>query len=175
MATVVADSVVPVVPLLKRVVGPGALRALPEDQLPGLAGEIRRFLVAEGIGDTNRVSLSADPVEQVKAGCRIPRTPGLRPRKLEIAACPGRGGRPRLQADIHKPVSQVEAAFDGFPHPLRVSYGNGQVFCHGEVLRTAPASAFVETQLGGASRLPDTSSGSTPRRMVNSSEAGEQT
>ncbi len=75
-------------------------------------------LLAEGIGDTIRVSLSTDPVEQVKAGCHILSSLGLRPRTLEIVSCPGCG---RLQVSIHKLAAQVEAAFDGFPHPLRIA------------------------------------------------------
>lgn len=42
-------------------------------------------------GDTIRVSLSAPPAEQVKAGCHILSCLSLRPRKLEIVSCPGCG------------------------------------------------------------------------------------
>ncbi|GAA3840449.1 hypothetical protein GCM10022403_085880 [Streptomyces coacervatus] len=61
-------------------------------------------LLAEGIGDTIRVSLSTDPVEQVKAGCHILQSLGLRPRRLEIVSCPGCG---RLQVDIHRLASHA--------------------------------------------------------------------
>lgn len=76
------------------------------------------ILLAEGIGDTIRVSLSAPPVEQVKAGSHLLQSLGLRPRKLEIVSCPGCG---RLQVDLHTMAARVEAAFDGFPHPLRIA------------------------------------------------------
>ncbi|MGW1281625.1 flavodoxin-dependent (E)-4-hydroxy-3-methylbut-2-enyl-diphosphate synthase [Streptomyces tsukubensis] len=132
------------------------------------------ILLGEGIGDTIRVSLSAPPVEQVKAGCHILSSLGLRPRKLEIVSCPGCG---RLQVDIHRLAGQVEAAFDGFPHPLRVAVmgcvvngpgeareadlgvscgnGKGQIFRKGQVIRTVPENKIVETLLDEALRLTD--------------------
>ncbi|MFF9150540.1 flavodoxin-dependent (E)-4-hydroxy-3-methylbut-2-enyl-diphosphate synthase [Streptomyces sp. NPDC014861] len=132
------------------------------------------ILLAQGIGDTLRVSLSTDPVEQVKAGCHILSSLGLRPRKLEIVSCPGCG---RLQVDIHRLANQVEAAFDGFPHPLRVAVmgcvvngpgeareadlgvssgnGKGQIFVRGQVVRTVPEAKIVEALLDEALRLVD--------------------
>ena len=49
-------------------------------------------LLAEGIGDTIRVSLSAPPVEEVKVGCKILEYLGLRPRKFDIISCPSCAG-----------------------------------------------------------------------------------
>ncbi|MEU6957815.1 flavodoxin-dependent (E)-4-hydroxy-3-methylbut-2-enyl-diphosphate synthase [Streptomyces sp. NPDC045714] len=130
------------------------------------------ILLGEGIGDTIRVSLSDDPVQQVKAGCHILASLGLRPRKLEIVSCPGCG---RLQVDIHKLASRVEAAFDGFPHPLRIAVmgcvvngpgesreadlgvscgnGKGQIYRQGRVLRTVPESKIVEALMDEALAL----------------------
>jgi len=132
------------------------------------------ILLNEGIGDTIRVSLSTDPVEQVKAGCHILASLGLRPRKLEIVSCPGCG---RLQVDIHQLATQVEAAIDGFPHPLRVAVmgcvvngpgeareadlgvscgnGKGQIFRKGHVLRTVPESKIVDALLEEALALTE--------------------
>ncbi|WP_405575637.1 flavodoxin-dependent (E)-4-hydroxy-3-methylbut-2-enyl-diphosphate synthase [Streptomyces sp. NBC_01167] len=132
------------------------------------------ILLAEGIGDTIRVSISDHPVQQVKAGNHILASLGLRPRKLEIVSCPGCG---RLQVDIHKLANQVEAAFDGFPHPLRIAVmgcvvngpgeareadlgvscgnGKGQIFVAGQVVRTVPESQVVEALLDEALRLTD--------------------
>ncbi|MDX3763132.1 flavodoxin-dependent (E)-4-hydroxy-3-methylbut-2-enyl-diphosphate synthase [Streptomyces sp. AK02-04a] len=129
-------------------------------------------LLAEGIGDTIRVSLSTDPVEQVKAGCHILSSLGLRPRKLEIVSCPGCG---RLQVDIHKLANQVEAAFDGFPHPLRIAVmgcvvngpgesreadlgvscgnGKGQIFVRGRVVKTVREAQIVEALVEEALRV----------------------
>ncbi|MFI5987578.1 flavodoxin-dependent (E)-4-hydroxy-3-methylbut-2-enyl-diphosphate synthase [Streptomyces sp. NPDC051555] len=135
------------------------------------------ILLGEGIGDTIRVSLSTPPVEQVKAGCHILSSLGLRPRKLEIVSCPGCG---RLQVDIHKLASQVEAAFDGFPLPLRVAVmgcvvngpgeareadigvssgnGKGQIFVKGKTVRTVPENKIVEALLEEALKLTDPTS-----------------
>ncbi|GLZ77921.1 4-hydroxy-3-methylbut-2-en-1-yl diphosphate synthase (flavodoxin) [Actinorhabdospora filicis] len=144
---------------------------------PAFQGSIKSavamgILLGEGIGDTIRVSLSADPVEQVKAGIQILASLGLRPRRLEIVSCPGCG---RLQVDIHRLAAQVEAAFDGFPEPLRVAVmgcvvngpgeareadlgvssgnGKGQIFVRGEVVKTVPEELIVETLLEEAMRL----------------------
>ncbi|MFE5852332.1 flavodoxin-dependent (E)-4-hydroxy-3-methylbut-2-enyl-diphosphate synthase [Streptomyces sp. NPDC056500] len=146
---------------------------------PAFQGSIKSavalgVLLSEGIGDTIRVSLSAPPVEQVKAGCHILSSLGLRPRKLEIVSCPGCG---RLQVDIHTLAMKVEAAFDGFPHPLRIAVmgcvvngpgeareadlgvscgnGKGQIFRQGEVIRTVPEHKIVEALLDEALRLTD--------------------
>ncbi|WP_372412398.1 flavodoxin-dependent (E)-4-hydroxy-3-methylbut-2-enyl-diphosphate synthase [Streptomyces luteireticuli] len=130
------------------------------------------ILLGEGIGDTIRVSLSAPPVEQVKAGIHILQSLGLRPRRLEIVSCPGCG---RLQVDIHHLAAKVEAAFDGFPHPLRIAVmgcvvngpgesreadlgvscgnGKGQIYRKGEVVRTVPEAKIVDTLLDEALRL----------------------
>ncbi|MFM2103819.1 MAG: hypothetical protein RL740_906, partial [Actinomycetota bacterium] len=55
-------------------------------------------LLAEGIGDTIRVSMSAPPVEEVKVGIGILESLGLRQRKLEIVSCPSCG---RAQVDVY--------------------------------------------------------------------------
>src|SRR5207253_606970 len=55
-------------------------------------------LLAEGIGDTIRVSLSAPPVEEVKVGQAILESLGLRERGLEIVSCPSCG---RAQVDVY--------------------------------------------------------------------------
>ena len=54
-------------------------------------------LLAEGIGDTIRVSLSAPPVEEVKVGCKLLEYMGLRKRKFDIISCPSCG---RAQVDV---------------------------------------------------------------------------
>ncbi|MGA5135342.1 flavodoxin-dependent (E)-4-hydroxy-3-methylbut-2-enyl-diphosphate synthase [Streptomyces olivoreticuli] len=144
---------------------------------PALQGSVKSavalgVLLTEGIGDTIRVSLSAPPIEQVKAGNYILQSLGLRPRRLEIVSCPGCG---RLQVDIHRLAAQVEAAFDGFPHPLRIAVmgcvvngpgeareadlgvscgnGKGQIFRRGQVITTVPESKIVDALLDEALRL----------------------
>jgi (E)-4-hydroxy-3-methylbut-2-enyl-diphosphate synthase len=120
--------------------------------------------LAEGIGDTSRVSLSAPPVEEVKVGNQILESLGLRPHRLEIMSCPSRG---RAQVDVYTLVEQVTAGFDGFPVPLRIAVmgcvvngpgeareadlgvsagnGKGQIFVRGKVIKTVPEHQIVRT------------------------------
>ncbi|RDI66903.1 flavodoxin-dependent (E)-4-hydroxy-3-methylbut-2-enyl-diphosphate synthase [Nocardia pseudobrasiliensis] len=133
-------------------------------------------LLAEGIGDTIRVSVSEPPAEQVKVGNHILQSLGLRPRTLEIVSCPGCG---RVQVDIHHLAARVEAAFEGFPHPLRVAVmgcvvngpgeareadlgvssgnGKGQIFVKGRVVRTVPEHRIVDALLEEAMAMTDDS------------------
>src|SRR5699024_10242814 len=69
-------------------------------------------LLAEGIGDTIRVSLSAPPAEEVKVGHQILESLNLKPRKLEIVSCPSCGGWRSLGAgstDRARPVLPTSA------------------------------------------------------------------
>ena len=75
-------------------------------------------LLAEGIGDTIRVSLSAPPVEEVKVGSKLLEFMGLRPRKMEIVSCPSCG---RAQVDVWDLAEQVEEGLKGITAPLRVA------------------------------------------------------
>ncbi|MFF5293376.1 flavodoxin-dependent (E)-4-hydroxy-3-methylbut-2-enyl-diphosphate synthase [Paractinoplanes globisporus] len=131
-------------------------------------------LLAEGIGDTIRVSLSAPPVEEIKVGNAILESLGLRERGLEIVSCPSCG---RAQVDVYTLAEQVTAALDGFPVPLRVAVmgcvvngpgeareadlgvasgnGKGQIFVRGQVIKTVPESIIVETLVEEALRLAD--------------------
>jgi (E)-4-hydroxy-3-methylbut-2-enyl-diphosphate synthase len=129
-------------------------------------------LLAEGIGDTIRVSLSAPPVEEVKVGTQILAALGLRPRSLEVVSCPSCG---RAQVDVYTLANKVQAAFDGFGHPLRVAVmgcvvngpgeareadlgvssgnGKGQIFVRGKVIKTVPEHRIVETLIDEGLRL----------------------
>jgi (E)-4-hydroxy-3-methylbut-2-enyl-diphosphate synthase len=131
-------------------------------------------LLAEGIGDTIRVSLSAPPVEEVKVGLAILESLGLRERGLEIVSCPSCG---RAQVDVYTLADQVTAALQDFPVPLRVAVmgcvvngpgeareadlgvasgnGKGQIFVKGEVIKTVPESAIVETLIEEAVRIAE--------------------
>jgi (E)-4-hydroxy-3-methylbut-2-enyl-diphosphate synthase len=131
-------------------------------------------LLAEGIGDTIRVSLSAPPVEEIKVGAAILEALGLRERGLEIVSCPSCG---RAQVDVYTLAEQVTAALDGFPAPLRVAVmgcvvngpgeareadlgvasgnGKGQIFVKGQVIKTVPESQIVETLVEEALRLAE--------------------
>ena len=131
-------------------------------------------LLSRGIGDTIRVSLSAPPVEEVKVGISILESLGLRRRHLEIVSCPSCG---RAQVDVYKLAERVQAAFEGFPHPMRVAVmgcvvngpgeareaaigvssgnGKGQIFVRGEVVRTVPEGQIVEALVEEALALSE--------------------
>jgi (E)-4-hydroxy-3-methylbut-2-enyl-diphosphate synthase len=131
-------------------------------------------LLAEGIGDTIRVSLSAPPVEEVKVGNAILESLGLRERGLEIVSCPSCG---RAQVDVYSLAEEVTAGLTGFPVPLRVAVmgcvvngpgeareadlgvasgnGKGQIFVRGKVIKTVPEAQIVETLIEEAMRIAD--------------------
>jgi (E)-4-hydroxy-3-methylbut-2-enyl-diphosphate synthase len=131
-------------------------------------------LLAEGIGDTLRVSLSAPPVEEVKVGIGILESLGLRQRNLEIVSCPSCG---RAQVDVYKLAEEVTAGLDGLTVPLRVAVmgcvvngpgeareadlgvasgnGKGQIFVRGQVIKTVPEAQIVETLIEEAMHLAE--------------------
>ncbi|MEI8411156.1 MULTISPECIES: flavodoxin-dependent (E)-4-hydroxy-3-methylbut-2-enyl-diphosphate synthase [unclassified Kribbella] len=131
-------------------------------------------LLSKGIGDTIRVSLSAPPVEEVKVGLQILQSLNLRERKLEIVSCPSCG---RAQVDVYTLAEQVTAGLEGMEVPLRVAVmgcvvngpgeareadlgvasgnGKGQIFVKGEVIKTVPESAIVETLIEEALRIAE--------------------
>ena len=131
-------------------------------------------LLAEGIGDTIRVSLSAPPVEEVKVGIAILEALGLRERGLDIVSCPSCG---RAQVDVYRLVEEVTAGLEGLEVPLRVAVmgcvvngpgeareadlgvasgnGKGQIFVRGKVVRTVPEAQIVETLIEEAMRLAE--------------------
>src|SRR3954467_12821777 len=76
-------------------------------------------LLAEGIGDTIRFSLTADPVEEAKAGRVLCESLGLRERKgLDLIACPSCG---RAEVDVIRVASEAQAALEGRNIPLQVA------------------------------------------------------
>ncbi|NLG47073.1 flavodoxin-dependent (E)-4-hydroxy-3-methylbut-2-enyl-diphosphate synthase [Gordonia sp. (in: high G+C Gram-positive bacteria)] len=133
-------------------------------------------LLADGIGDTIRVSLSAPPAEEIKVGDAILQSLNLRPRKLEIVSCPSCG---RAQVDVYKLADEVSAGLEGMEIPLRVAVmgcvvngpgeardadlgvasgnGKGQIFVKGEVIKTVPESEIVQTLIAEALRIAEES------------------
>ncbi|GAV24547.1 4-hydroxy-3-methylbut-2-en-1-yl diphosphate synthase [Carboxydothermus islandicus] len=75
-------------------------------------------LLAEGIGDTLRVSLTADPVEEVKIGFQILKALGLREYGAEVISCPTCG---RTQVDIIKIAREVEKFAQNVKKPLKIA------------------------------------------------------
>ena len=76
-------------------------------------------LLAEGIGDTIRYSLTADPVQEAKAGRTLLESLGLRERKnVDLIACPSCG---RAEIDVYKVAEDAVAAFEDKELPLQVA------------------------------------------------------
>jgi (E)-4-hydroxy-3-methylbut-2-enyl-diphosphate synthase len=131
-------------------------------------------LLAEGIGDTIRVSLTDDPVEEVKAANWILQALGLRKRGLDLVACPSCG---RAEVDVLGLTKQVNEALqkEGLKAPIRVAVmgcvvngpgeareadlgiaagkGFGHLIVKGEVKGKIPESRFVEVLLEEARRM----------------------
>ncbi len=123
-------------------------------------------LLAEGIGDTIRVSLSADPVEEVKAGIGILGALHLRERGLDVVSCPSCG---RAEVDVYTLAERVQEGLEGLDVPLRVAVmgcivngpgeareadvgvaagkGKGQLLYKGQVVGQVPEHRIVESLL----------------------------
>ncbi len=76
------------------------------------------ILLYQGIGDTIRVSLTGDPVEEVKSAKQILKTLGLRKGGIEVVSCPTCG---RTQIDLIGLANQVETMVQEFPLDLKVA------------------------------------------------------
>ncbi len=112
------------------------------------------LILSQGIGDTIRVSLTGDPVEEVKSAKIILRTLGLRTGGIEVVSCPTCG---RTQIDLIGLAKQVEEMVSDIPLDLKVAVmgcvvngpgeakeadlgiaggvGEGLLFKHGEVYK----------------------------------------
>ncbi|MDX2084201.1 MAG: flavodoxin-dependent (E)-4-hydroxy-3-methylbut-2-enyl-diphosphate synthase [Candidatus Melainabacteria bacterium] len=76
------------------------------------------MLLAEGIGDTIRISLTADSVEEVFAGHELLRSLGLRKQGANLISCPSCG---RCEVDLHKLANEVETLIAKMETPLNVA------------------------------------------------------
>jgi (E)-4-hydroxy-3-methylbut-2-enyl-diphosphate synthase len=90
---------------------------------PAFSGTIKSavglgILLSEGIGDTIRVSLTADPVEEVKVAYEILKSLHLRQSGPELISCPTCG---RCQIDIRGIVAKVESEMGKFKKPIKVA------------------------------------------------------
>jgi (E)-4-hydroxy-3-methylbut-2-enyl-diphosphate synthase len=131
-------------------------------------------LLSEGIGDTIRVSLTDDPVEEVKVGTWILQSLGLRKRGLDLVACPSCG---RAEVDVLGLTKQVQRAIEreGLKVPIRVAVmgcvvngpgeareadlgiaagkGQGFLIVKGEVVDKIPEDRFVERVIEEARKI----------------------
>ena len=124
------------------------------------------MLLAEGIGDTIRVSLTRDPVEEVRVGYEILRALNIRQHGPEIISCPTCG---RCNIDLFNIVEQVEKALVTVSTPFKIAVmgcvvngpgeareadigiaggdGNGILFRRGKVVKKFPQEKLVEVLL----------------------------
>ncbi len=131
-------------------------------------------LLAEGIGDTIRVSLSADPVEEVKAGIGILESLHLRERGLDVVSCPSCA---RAEVDVYSLAERVQTALEGIDVPLRVAVmgcivngpgeareadvgvaagkGKGQLLFKGQVVGQVPEDEIVPSLLELCEQVAD--------------------
>ncbi len=75
-------------------------------------------LLAEGIGDTIRVSLTDEPVREVEVGKEILRSLGLATRNVELIACPTCG---RLEVDLFGIMAELEKRLEGVKKPVKIA------------------------------------------------------
>jgi (E)-4-hydroxy-3-methylbut-2-enyl-diphosphate synthase len=130
-------------------------------------------LLAEGIGDTLRFSLTADPVEEARAGRKLLEALGLRERKgLDLIACPSCG---RAEVDVIKVAGEAQDALEARQIPLQIAVmgcvvngpgeardadlgiaagrGRGHLFVRGQVVRVVPEAEMVSALVEEAERI----------------------
>jgi (E)-4-hydroxy-3-methylbut-2-enyl-diphosphate synthase len=130
-------------------------------------------LLLEGIGDTIRFSLTADPVEEAKAGRQLLEYLGLRERKgLDLIACPSCG---RAEVDVIGVAAEAQKALEALNLPIQVAVmgcvvngpgeareadlgiaagrGRGHLFVKGQVVRVVPEADMVSALVEEAKRL----------------------
>jgi len=130
-------------------------------------------LLAEGIGDTIRYSLTADPVEEARAGRQLLEALGLRERKgLDLIACPSCG---RAEVDVIAVAKEAQAALEGRNLPIQVAVmgcvvngpgearhadlgiaagkKRGHLFIRGEIVRVVKEEDMVAALVDEAEKL----------------------
>ena len=122
------------------------------------------YLLSQGIGDTLRVSLAADPVEEVKVGYEILKSLELRHRGINVIACPTCG---RVEIDVVRMANELEKKLGHIKTPLNVSVlgcvvngigegkeadigiaggeGKGILFKKGKLVRKVPMDELMDT------------------------------
>jgi (E)-4-hydroxy-3-methylbut-2-enyl-diphosphate synthase len=144
---------------------------LPGGLLKGTAGI--GTLLAEGIGDTLRYSLTADPVEEAKAGRQLLEVLGLRERTgLDLIACPSCG---RAEVDVIKVANEAQIALSALDIPIQVAVmgcvvngpgearhadlgiaagkHRGHLFIRGQIIRVVPEDEMVDALVEEAQKI----------------------
>lgn len=131
-------------------------------------------LLSEGIGDTIRVSLTGDPVEEVKVGRQILKSLGLISSGIEIVSCPTCG---RTNIDLISIAEEVEKRIANLDKNMKVAImgcvvngpgeareadvgiaggrGEGLLFKHGEIVRKVPEDRLVDELVDEIKNMPE--------------------
>ncbi len=148
-------------------------------------------LLAEGIGDTIRYSLTADPVEEVRAGRWLLESLGLRERRgLDLIACPSCG---RAEVDVIEVAKNAQDALGELKIPIQVAVmgcvvngpgeareadlgiaagrKRGHLFVKGEVVKVVPEAEMVEALVEWAQIIADGGVDEALRRKDESAAA----
>jgi (E)-4-hydroxy-3-methylbut-2-enyl-diphosphate synthase len=150
------------------------------------AGSIRSalgigYLLARGIGDTIRVSLAGDPVEEVYTGFEILKSLNLRQRGATMVACPTCG---RVEIDLIALAERVEKYLERVRTPIKVAVmgcvvngpgesrdadigvaggrGKGVIFAKGEIVRTCAEAEILPTIIEEINKLAGIDAPVTP-------------
>ena len=122
------------------------------------------IILYQGIGDTIRVSLTGDPMEEIKSAKRVLKTLGLRKGGIEVVSCPTCG---RTQIDLIGLANQVETMVQDIPLDIKVAVmgcvvngpgeakeadigiaggvGVGLLIKHGEIIKKVPEDQLLDT------------------------------
>jgi (E)-4-hydroxy-3-methylbut-2-enyl-diphosphate synthase len=141
------------------------------------------ILLAEGLADTLRVSLTASPEEEVRAGFQILSSLGLRRRGVNVVSCPTCG---RCEVDMRPIAAAVEKGLAGLPAELTVAVmgctvngpgeareadlgvacgrGSGALFRKGKLVRRVPAADIAAELVREAGRLAGTTAAHKSRK-----------
>ena len=122
------------------------------------------LILSQGIGDTIRVSLTGDPIEEIKSAKMILRTLGLRQDGIEVVSCPTCG---RTQIDLIGLANRVENLVENYPYHIKVAVmgcvvngpgearsadlgvaggiGEGLILKHGEIYKKVPEAELLDS------------------------------
>ncbi len=152
------------------------------------------LLLAEGIGDTIRVSLATDPTEEVRVAYEMLKALELRSRGPVVIACPTCG---RLEVDLFKIAGEIEKATAHIKTPLSLAVmgcavngpgeareadlgvaagrGNGMIYKQGKAIRRVTEEEIVPALLEEIEKFVAEKSGSTPAEAHPHTELGVAT
>jgi (E)-4-hydroxy-3-methylbut-2-enyl-diphosphate synthase len=103
------------------------------------------ILLAEGIGDTIRISLTADPAEEVKVGIHLLKSLGLRQGGLTLVSCPTCG---RCSVDMISATERIEKALSGLNEEVHVAVMGCEVNGPGEAREADVGIAYGHNDVG---------------------------